>query len=61
MECACRMLGEGKLSPEEVCARVGYNKIQYFNEKFKERYGVTPRQFQRNAASAGRTENKPVP
>lgn len=62
MENARRLLQDPGLSLEQVCAMVGYSKLQYFSAKFKERYGITPRQYQRQhlAASKGPSADGPM-
>ncbi|MNC09300.1 Regulatory protein SoxS [compost metagenome] len=43
---AAIMLRENKdLSVTEIAGRVGYKNVQYFHNKFKQKYGVTPVQY----------------
>jgi two-component system response regulator YesN len=52
LEKAARLLREDKrLSVAEISGRVGYRNPQYFHNKFKSRYGVTPVQY-RNVGSS---------
>lgn len=46
LEYAQKLLEERKLQIEEVSQKVGYNQTQYFIKKFKEKYGITPKQYQ---------------
>jgi YesN/AraC family two-component response regulator len=41
---------EARMSVAEIASLVGYRNPQYFHNKFKARYGITPVQF-RNANS----------
>lgn len=53
LEKAAQLLTENKrLSVSEISAMVGYRNPQYFHNKFKSRYGVTPVQY-RNSREAG--------
>ena len=49
MEHAARLLAEGRMSNEEICAHIGYSRLQYFAGKFKEHYGLTLNEYRRNS------------
>ena len=51
MEHACRLLKDCDDSTEDICTKIGYTKPQYFNKKFKERWGLTPRQYRQQVRS----------
>ncbi|WP_010276197.1 helix-turn-helix domain-containing protein [Paenibacillus senegalensis] len=49
------LLLEQKLSVQEISSQLGYNSTHHFIRLFKERYGLTPKQYQKlNASSAPR-------
>jgi len=45
MEHAAKLLADGQLSNEEICERIGYSRLQYFANKFKEHYGLTLNEY----------------
>ena len=51
MEHAARLLRESELTNEQICAAVGYSRVQYFSSKFREYYGVTPNEYRRKSRS----------
>ena len=55
MEHAARLIRENELTNEEICAAIGYSRLQYFSTKFKEYYGVTLNEYRRRN-SAGQDE-----
>lgn len=44
---ATRLLEEGKMSVQEISNKLGYNATHYFIRIFKEKYGCTPKQYQK--------------
>ena len=50
MKHAARLLSEGELTNEQICAAIGYSRPQYFSAKFKEYYGLTLTEFRRKSA-----------
>ncbi|XEC94411.1 helix-turn-helix domain-containing protein [Paenibacillus tarimensis] len=53
LEKAARLLCEEPRMPvSEIAARVGYRNPQYFHNKFKTRYGITPVQYRNTNGSA---------
>lgn len=44
---AANLLTESDLKISEIMARVGYQKSQYFSNLFREKYGVTPKEYRR--------------
>ncbi len=45
MEHAAKLIGEGELTNEEICGKIGYSRPQYFAGKFKEHYGMTINEY----------------
>ena len=50
LESAREMLLSGKLSVAEVSEKTGFCSATYFNEIFKNRYGLTPQKYKKNHA-----------
>lgn len=42
---ATRLLTETNLRVEEIAVNIGYENLSYFYRQFKQRYGMTPRQY----------------
>jgi AraC-like DNA-binding protein len=53
LEKAARLLKSGNLRVSQVARRCGFDSENYFRQQFRERYGMSPRQFRANG-SAGR-------
>jgi two-component system response regulator YesN len=47
MEHAVQLILEKKLNIQEISTKLGYNSTHYFIKRFRERYGVTPKQYQK--------------
>lgn len=47
MKKACRLLKKTQLSVKDIAVEVGYNSSAYFIKRFRETYGCTPLQYQR--------------
>lgn len=45
MDAACRMLLESDGSVSEIAARAGYSDLKFFHRLFKQKTGLTPRQY----------------
>lgn len=45
---ACRLLASTPFKVSDIAARVGYQDMKYFNRLFKQKTGVTPRQYRRS-------------
>lgn len=48
MQKAAQLLEETELRIHEVMEQIGYQKCQYFSKLFKDKYGVTPKEYRRN-------------
>lgn len=53
MERACELLGEGGLSVTAIAGKTGFNNVQYFCSKCKQRYGVMPIQYRKSLKKTG--------
>lgn len=51
------LLLEQKLSVQEISGQLGYNSTHHFIRLFKERYGLTPKQYQKLNASSNRSND----
>lgn len=47
LQCAVRLLEEGKLTVKEIAARLGYHSVHHFIKIFREKYGNTPKEYQK--------------
>ena len=54
MKKAAQLLVQTQLQIHEVMAQVGYQKSQYFSKLFKERYGVTPKEYRKVSLFTGK-------
>ncbi|HEX7190532.1 MAG TPA: helix-turn-helix transcriptional regulator [Thermoanaerobaculia bacterium] len=48
LEKAARLLKSGNLRVSQVARRCGFDSENYFRQQFRERYGMSPRQFRSN-------------
>lgn len=48
MQQAAKLLKEKKLSVSEVAYAVGYNNMSHFSNTFKEKFGVSPKEYMQN-------------
>ena len=56
LERAAELLRERKLSVQEISYRVGYQSTHHFIRLFKEKHGLTPKQYQKKIADGGEEE-----
>lgn len=47
LEKACQLLTETNLSIKEITAKIGYNDQNYFSRIFKNKYGLTPKNYRK--------------
>lgn len=47
LEKSCQLLNESELSIKEITAKVGYNDQNYFSKIFKNKYGVSPKEYRK--------------
>ena len=48
LEKAARLLRNGNLRVSQIARRCGFDSENYFRQQFRERYGMSPRQFRSN-------------
>src|SRR3954469_20056184 len=48
LEKAARLLKNGNLRISQIARRCGFDSENYFRQQFRERYGMSPRQFRSN-------------
>ena len=48
LEKAARLLRGGNLRVSQIARRCGFDSENYFRQQFRERYGMSPRQFRSN-------------
>ncbi|OWA37663.1 hypothetical protein B9G55_06325 [Saccharibacillus sp. O16] len=51
LEAAAALLQKGELNVSAIAEKLGYQSPNHFIRIFKERYGVTPKQYQKNGAA----------
>lgn len=58
MQHACRMLKNARTTVNEVALALGYYNRKYFTSCFKEEYGMTPSEYQKQQEKKGTSEAK---
>ncbi len=48
LEKAARLLKNGNLRVSQIARRCGFDSENYFRQQFRQRYGMSPRQFRTN-------------
>lgn len=48
LEKAARLLKNGNMRVSQIARRCGFNSENYFRQQFRERFGMSPRQFRAN-------------
>src|SRR5213595_1172108 len=48
LEKAARLLKEGNMRVSQIARRCGFDSENYFRQQFRERFGMSPRQFRAN-------------
>jgi len=61
LEKAARLLKSGNLRISQVARRCGFDSENYFRQQFRERYGMSPRQFRTHGNVARVTPRRLVP
>lgn len=51
LEKAARLLKSGDLRVSQIARRCGFDSENYFRQQFRERYGMSPRQFRTNGST----------
>ena len=55
---ACRLLNEGRSNVAETALRSGFHDANYFSTRFRKKYGMTPKQYQRHATKEAELEGE---
>ncbi len=55
---ACRLLKDGRTNVAETALRSGFHDANYFSTRFRKKYGMTPKQYQRHAAKEAQLEGE---
>jgi AraC-like DNA-binding protein len=53
LEKAARLLKNGNLRVSQIARRCGFDSENYFRQQFRQRYGMSPRQFRTNGTMRG--------
>ncbi|HEX7421008.1 MAG TPA: helix-turn-helix transcriptional regulator [Thermoanaerobaculia bacterium] len=53
LEKAARLLKAGNLRVSQIARRCGFDSENYFRQQFRQRYGMSPRQFRTSGTSRG--------
>jgi AraC-like DNA-binding protein len=53
LEKAARLLRQGNLRVSQIARRCGFDSENYFRQQFRERYGMSPRQFRSTEKARG--------
>jgi AraC-like DNA-binding protein len=61
LEKAARLLKSGNLRISQVARRCGFDSENYFRQQFRERYGMSPRQFRANGSIGRPAPRRLVP
>lgn len=61
LEKAARLLKSGNLRVSQVARRCGFDSENYFRQQFRERYGMSPRQFRSNGNAGRMTSRRLLP
>src|SRR5881296_2879742 len=59
LEKAARLLRTGTLRVSQIARRCGFDSENYFRQQFRERYGMSPRQFRSNGQTRISTAPRP--
>ena len=54
MQYAVDLIAEEKLSVEQISEMTGYSSLSYFSIAFKQKYGLSPKQYQKNIIGSGK-------
>ena len=61
LEKAARLLKSGNLRISQVARRCGFDSENYFRQQFRERFGMSPRQFRANGRLRAMRRVAPAP
>jgi AraC-like DNA-binding protein len=60
LEKAARLLKSGNLRISQIARRCGFDSENYFRQQFRERFGMSPRQFRANGTLRALSNGKPA-
>src|SRR5258706_11542174 len=60
LEKAARLLKSGNMRISQIARRCGFDSENYFRQQFRERFGMSPRQFRSNGTLRSISTGKPL-
>ena len=60
LEKSARLLKVGNLRISQIARRCGFDSENYFRQQFRERFGMSPRQFRTNGNLRGMNRRQPM-
>jgi len=60
LEKAARLLKSGNTRVSVIASRCGFDSENYFRQQFRERFGMSPRQFRANGTLRALSERRPL-
>jgi AraC-like DNA-binding protein len=60
LEKSARLLKVGNLRISQIARRCGFDSENYFRQQFRERFGMSPRQFRANGNLRGMNRRQPM-
>jgi len=60
LEKAARLLKEGNMRVSQIARRCGFDSENYFRQQFRQRFGMSPRQFRSNGSRGVVMRRPPV-
>jgi AraC-like DNA-binding protein len=60
LEKSARLLKLGNLRISQIARRCGFDSENYFRQQFRERFGMSPRQFRANGNLRGMNRRQPM-
>jgi AraC-like DNA-binding protein len=60
LEKAARLLKSGNMRISQIARRCGFDSENYFRQQFRERFGMSPRQFRANGTLRALSVGRPV-
>lgn len=61
LEKAARLLKAGNLRVSQIARRCGFDSENYFRQQFRQRYGMSPRQFRTNGHVRSTSGRRAIP
>ena len=60
LEKAARLLKNGNMRVSQIARRCGFDSENYFRQQFRQRFGMSPRQFRSNGSRIRRRPERPT-